>query len=222
MSAGDQSDVLSRLKTVLPRWFGDSSPILDAVLSGLAWAGSFIYSLYAYAVLQTRISSATDGWLDMIAGDFFGISLLRNASESDSAYRRRILLNLIRERGTRASVISVLTDLTGRIPIVFEPRRLLDTGALGTPLSRGYCNVARMGSMAVPFTAMVTAFRPMISFTVRGAAFCSTPSFSALGTALSSGYTGQLLGGPVTDADIYAAVDSVKPAGTILWVGITN
>jgi hypothetical protein len=31
-----------------------------------------------------------------------------------------------------------------------------------------------------------------------------------------------MIQGAVTDADIYAAVDSVKPAGTILWARITS
>ena len=66
MSIGDQADVFARLKSTLPRWFSDSTPIVDAVFQGLAWAGSFVYSLYAYAKLQTRIKTATDGWLDII------------------------------------------------------------------------------------------------------------------------------------------------------------
>ena len=96
MATGDQSDILRRLKSTLPRWFGDSTTILDALLQGLAWAASFVYSLWAYAKLQTRIKTATDGWLDMIAADFFGSSLLRTANQSDASFRALIIINLIR------------------------------------------------------------------------------------------------------------------------------
>lgn len=135
MATGDQNDILQRLKGALPRWFGDNTPILDALLQGLAWAGSFVYSLWAYAKLQTRIKTATDGWLDMIAADFFGSSLMRSANQSDASFRARIIINLIRERATRAGVIKVLQDLTGRTPIIFEPQRPLDTGAYGATVA---------------------------------------------------------------------------------------
>lgn len=67
MATGDQADFVRRLKSVLPvQWFDDSNPILDAVLNGIASALSLVYQLYAYAVLQTRILTATDGWLDRL------------------------------------------------------------------------------------------------------------------------------------------------------------
>jgi hypothetical protein len=96
MATGDTTDVLGRLKAVLPRWFGGASPILDALLTGLATASAFIYSLYGYAKLQTRILTASDGWLDMVAADFFGTTLQRKASQTDSSFRAAIIANLLR------------------------------------------------------------------------------------------------------------------------------
>lgn len=123
--------MFGRLKALLPPWFGDSNPVLDAMIWGMAQALAWVFSLYLYAQLQTRIKSASDGWLDMIAFDFFGTSLPRGNGMSDASYRNRILINLVRERGTRYAITKVLTDLTGRAPLIFEPRRPADTGAYG-------------------------------------------------------------------------------------------
>ena len=90
MATGDQANTVARLKALLPNgWFAqDSTPILDGFLNGIAWALSFIYSLAAYARLQTRIATATDGFLDLITADFFGDTLPRNYQEDDASFRR--------------------------------------------------------------------------------------------------------------------------------------
>lgn len=223
MMTGDQNDVFQRLRSLLPPWFGDDeTPILDALLQGLAYALSFIYSLYAYAKLQTRILTSTDGWLDMIAADFFGTTLQRQSGQSDASFRARIIINMFRERGTRPAMIKVLEDVTGKTPDIFEPNRPLDIGAMNSPLSKGYCGVARMGSMAVPYTAMIIAYRPAVTGTAAGGAFFRAPTVSALHNPLSSSYTNSLslAQQAITDADIYAAVDAVKPVGTLMWVHI--
>lgn len=131
---GDNDDLLARLKAAIPgRWFGTDTPILDGLLSGPATALSKIYSTIQYAILQTRIKTATDGWLDLIARDFFGRFFQRRPTEGDDSYRARILKEIFRPRVTRAAMIEALTDLTGRAPIIFEPARVADTGSLGHP-----------------------------------------------------------------------------------------
>lgn len=70
MATGDQTDIFRRIKALLPQWFSDNTPVLDALLRGFAYATAFVYVLIAYAARQTRIKTATDGWLDMIAADF--------------------------------------------------------------------------------------------------------------------------------------------------------
>lgn len=225
MATGDQNDILQRLKGTLPRWFGDSTPILDALLQGLASAGAFVYSLWAYAKLQTRIKTATDGWLDMIAADFFGSSLLRAANQSDASFRARIIINLIRERATRAGLVKVLQDLTGRTPIIFEPQRPADTGAYSAPNS-GYGIAGGYGSLLLPCQAFVTAFRPTGSGIPNVAGYggsAGNPGPGGYGVASQLEYASMaMIQGAVTDADIYAAVDSVKPAGTTLWTRINS
>lgn len=223
MSTGDQADILSRIKRLLPNWFGQltaATPVLDGLLQGYAWALSQFYALYLYAKLQTRILTASDGWLDMISADFFGPALLRNANQSDDSYRSRIIANLFRPRATRQSIVLVLLQLTGRTPIIFEFLRPADTGGYSVG-GVGYGVGGGYGSFAMPYQAFVHAFRPMntgipnVNGYGQPAGGYSTPSQASY-VDLS-----QIIGN-VTDADIYAAIDSVRPAGVTLWVLITS
>lgn len=221
MATGDQNDVFGRLKIYLPaRWFGDVAPIRDALLRGLAYAGAFIYSLYAYAKLQTRIKTATDGWLDMIASDFFGTSIFRASGQTDASFLSRIISNLFRERATRNGLIRVLVDITGRTPKVFEPARPMDTGCYGGP-TIGYGLAGGYGSLLLPFQTFVTAYRPLSS----GIPYINGYGNPAggYGQASRAEYASiTMIVGSVTDADIYAAADSVKPAASIIWMNISS
>nr|DAL36425.1 MAG TPA_asm: Protein of unknown function (DUF2612) [Caudoviricetes sp.] len=160
MATGDQDDFVRRLKSVLPvQWFNDSNPILDAVLNGLASALSWVFQLYAYAVLQTRILTATDGWLDIIANDFFGERIKRQAGQTDEDFLNIIRINLFRERGTRQAIIKVLEDLTGHTPRIIEPARPQDCGGYNMPCM-GYGVAGAYGSLSMPYQAFVIAYRP--------------------------------------------------------------
>ena len=199
MATGDQSDVYTRLSRFLPRtWFGDlaAAPLISAVLTGFAKAHSYTYSLITYAALQLRIATATDGWLDMIAADFFGATFYRHAGQSDASFRTAIILNLFRPRGTRAAVIKAITDMTGIAPVLVEFNRPTDTGVYGGPYI-GYGLAGAYGSLVMPMQAMVTAFRP--------ATLAAAP-----------------LGYIPTDAEIAAAVEAVRPAGYTVWVVVKN
>src|SRR5260363_58587 len=50
------------IKPVLPRWFGNQTPVLDALLHGLAATARHAHRLIEYARLQTRLQTATGGW----------------------------------------------------------------------------------------------------------------------------------------------------------------
>ena len=192
MAIGDQPNIAARLRALLPSWFGSTTPLLTATLQSYAMTGAFVYSLYAYAKLQTRILTATDGWLDMIAADYFGTGLFRTAGQSDASFRTRIVAGLLRERGTHQAMVKVLQDITGRTPQVVELRRVLDTGAYG--YLYGYGVRGAYGSLwPNAYQAFVIAYRPLAG----------------------SGFT-------ASDADIYAAVDGVKPIGTVIWTAISN
>lgn len=128
---GDQADVFARIKNLLPNWFGQDAaptPILDGLLQAPAAVLSFVYSLYQYARQQTRIATASDGWLDLIAQDFYGDTLPRQSGESDSAYRARIQANLFPPSNTIAAISASLTQITGMEPRIVEPWRPALTG----------------------------------------------------------------------------------------------
>lgn len=221
MSTGDQSDITSRLQQLIPHgWFANgTSPIRDALLQGAANALGFVYLLFAYLRLQTRIGTATDGFLDMIAADFFGNALIRTSGQSDASLRGRIIINIFRERGTRAGVAKVLTQLTGRAPTIFEPARPADTGGYGISTS-GYGVAGGYGSLLLPMQSFVTAFRPTGTGIPNVAGY--GVSTAGYGVASQAEYASlSMVQGAITDADIYAAIDNAKPATYVIWARIS-
>lgn len=222
---GDTQDIFTRLKGMLPtRWFGtssDSAPVLDALLTGLATTLSFIYALYAYAKLQTRILTATDGWLDIIAADFFGpAGLLRQPGQSDAAYRALIIANLFREKATRRAITIALTNLTGRAPTIIEPLRPADTMDYGISTA-GY-GFSYYGSLQLPYQAFVVAYRPISFIGIANVAGygVSTAGYSQPSQACYAPVAN--IASPISDATIFAAIDAVKPAATEVWTHISN
>jgi len=218
-TTGSPDDMLARLKAVLPlHWFPDATPVLDGLLAGLASAWSWLYGLLAYVRAQTRIATATDVFLDIIAQDFFGGRLARRTGQSDTAFRQRIRIELLRERGTRAAIVSVLTDLTGRAPTIFEPARTTDTGGYGVAVAYGAAG--RWGSLLLPFQCFVTAYRPT------GAGIAEVAGYGAVTGGYGAGAIEYadlaMVQGQVTDSDIYQAVAGVLPVATIAWTTITG
>jgi len=222
---GDQQDMLWRLKQVLPsRWFPDDTPVLDTILSGAAWAWAWVYGLLQTVKAQARISTATGMWLELIASDYFGTNLCRRSGEGDGAYRLRIQREIVRERGTRGAVISTLIDLTGRIPCLFEPNNISDTGGYGgttqTATGLAYGCAGGWGNLNLPFQFFVTAYRPV----GMGIAFVSgwncggggygqgTLEYANFGTMQAQ----------ITDVDILTAITGVLPIGIIAWTRITS
>ncbi len=219
MATGDPSDMLARLRAVLPpRWFPDDAPVLTGLLTGLADAWSWLYGLLAAARAQARIATATGAFLDMIAADFFGARVTRRKAQNDGAFRTAILRELLRERGTRAALTSVLTDLTGRAPAIFESARPADTGAWNGV--NGYGMAGGWGSLALPFQCLVLAHRPQGAGIASVAGYATSAAGYGLGPVEYASLA--MLQGQVTDADIYAAAASVMPACGIAWMQITN
>jgi len=113
--------MLNRLKSALPlSWFQDDTPIIDAVLSGFAWCLSLVYDNITDASYQTRIMTATGGFLDMISGDFFGGVLPRNGTETDSDFSLRIRHNLLIEKGTFNAVYNAAYDVLAAEGVTVE------------------------------------------------------------------------------------------------------
>ena len=219
MVTGDVPDFQSRIKSLLPaNWFKGSTPILDGTLTGVSTALSSVYGLTAYARLQTRIATATDGFLDLISFDFFGNTLPRASNETDASFRSRIQVELLLERGTRKGLIEALTLLTGRAPIVFEPARPADTGAYNTN-TMGYNVAGGYGSLALPFQVFVVAYRP-IGQGIPNVAGYGDPEAGYNST--SGAYVDLDMETGVTDSAIYSLISSVAPVATIAWTQIVS
>lgn len=221
MTVGTQADCLARIKQLLPfRWFPDSTPVLDALLSGPAWALSQIYALIQYALLQTRIGTATDGFLDLISYDYFGGNLPRRSQEQDNPYRARIIATLLREKVTRNGMIAALVNLTGRQPIIFEPARPADTGAYSISTS-GYGVAGGYGSLMLPAQFFIKAFRPAGS----GIPFVAGYGSPSAGYSVASrGEYASLsqVQGFVTDSDINQTIAATVAEGVTAWTVLSD
>lgn len=222
---GDQQDMAGRLRAVLPtHWFPDVSPVLDSLLNGLACGWSSIYDLLQYVKAQTRISTASDIWLDIIAVDFFGSRVVRRPNQSDDSFRGTILRETFRERGTRAAIVSALQDLTGQAPIVFEPARTSDTGGYTSLHGLGggvaYGTAGGWGNLGLPFQCFVTAYRPAASGIATVSGWCEPAGGYGLGAVEYAALS--MVQGQVTDYAIYKAVADVLPVAAIAWTSIVN
>jgi hypothetical protein len=221
---GDAADMIARLLALLPlRWFADAAPVLAALLAGLADGWAWLYAMLTYARSQTRIATATDSFLDLIAQDFFAAALARRFGESDGAFRARIQAELLRPRATRAAVIGELVNLTGRTPVVFEPARPADTGGYGTAL--GYGVAGGWGSLKLPFQVFVTAYRPLGSgVPLVGGWGHATTAYGAGGWGVGAMDYASLaqVESQVTDAAINAAIAGTVPVAVTAWTRISN
>lgn len=222
---GDIQDFASRLRAVLPtRWFPDETPILDLVLTGIAWCWAWAFGCLTYVRAQSRIATASDVWLDAIAQDYFGPIACQRRGQSDDGYRRRILADLLRERGTRFAVRISLEDLTGRTPLIFEPANPADTGGYGVSGAPGcglaYGKAGGWGSLTLPFQSFVTAYRPAGA----GIAFVNGwgGAWGGYGGGAIEYASLDMISGRVTDVDIYAAIAAVLPAATVCWTRIAS
>ncbi len=65
------------------RWFAEQSPNLSAILRSLATPWAWLHDMITYVIIQTRVSTATDTWLDLISYDFFGNVFIRKLNELD-------------------------------------------------------------------------------------------------------------------------------------------
>ena len=233
MATGDQADFLVRLKAVLPEgWFPDETPVLDAVLSGPAYAWSWVWSLTTYAYQQTRLLTATEAFLDILAVDFFGTSISRRDGETDETFRARLKRTLLKPKATRAAIVAAVTDITGNVPTVVEPANPADCGGYGSVSVSGGGGVAyglagAYGSLNLPFQMFVTVSRP-VGTGIPAVSGYSSPAagYGSVGTPavgygpLEYASLDQVRG--VSDDDIYASIAAVQPAATMVWTRITN
>lgn len=213
MATGDVPDVRDRLKSVLPPgWFSAATPILDGLLTGTATALAAVYALIQYVLLQTRIQTASDGWLDIVALDFFGPTFTRGTYETDAALRTRILANLLPLRVTRQAMIDRLTALTGYRPTVTENWRPEDTGAWNF---HGGWSVLGSYASAFAYQAYVLVTRIYQGIPWRGGYNTGLGGWNAAG-GISWGTLSEAPGF-VSDQSVFDAINATRPFGTIIW-----
>ena len=114
---------------------------------------------------------------------------------------------------TRSALASVVLDLTGREPVIFEAARITDTGAYNGP-ALAYNTAGAWGSLNLPFQVFVTVKRQPTEGISTIAGYGTAGPLARANLTLSTGQ--------VTDADIYAAVASIMPTAGVAWTAITN
>jgi hypothetical protein len=224
MATGDPSDIAWRLARAAPtQWFPSGAPRLTAQLAGPAAAFSVNYGQIAYAALQTRAASVTDGWADLASQDYLGGTLARRTNEADATFSLRIRLAVLAPKMTRQAIVAAMQSLTGRAPIVFNPTRPADAGGYGTG-SLGYGVAGGYGSLLLPYQFFITAFRPILAGVpyVGGYYAGSGWAGGGYGAGALEYATLALAGETVTDAQIYAAINGIIAAGITAWVRILN
>ena len=217
------ADILNRVKALIPkRWFQWAAPYRDAVLGGLSDLGWWCYGLIGYARAQTRISTAYGIWLDIIAYDFLGRTLLRNGLPDDT-FRAIIKATILKERVTRLGMTNAITALVGVPPVIFEPWNTFDTGAYsggGFKCGQFGYGVGQggYGSMALPAQTFMQV-SPGPGFGIPGVGgYDSKVAGYGIGSMEYEGATSQLTG--VTPQMIYDLINKTKPTGSICWVHI--
>jgi hypothetical protein len=215
----DAGSFLDRFYSLLPyRWWGENAPVRDAVIGGLSDSLEWAYDFYVYAKAQTRISTATEFNLDIIAWDFLGGRLLRRTSQSDDSFRAAVIKEIFRPRATRAAMKQALFDLTGQEPLIFEPANPNDTGCYN--INMAWSVHGRYGSLEHPYECWIDIQRPL------GQGIPGVEGYGGIGGGwglMRSEWTSlAMLSGPVTDREIYNTVEAIRAAGTVCWCRISD
>lgn len=215
----------ARLNAVLPAaWFPTITPIKDALLAGIGWMAAQSFALLAYVKQQSRVSTATDVFLDIAGLDYTGTRVVRRFQESDESFKTRLLANLLPSAVTRAAMITRLRQLTGTEVEIFEPTQPMDTGAYGYG-GLGYNAAGGYGALNLPFQAFLRVKRPVSQGVPNWPGYNGNktiPAYAPGGYGLGlMAYSNiaQAFDG-VTDAEIYQAVSETQAAGTICWTKI--
>lgn len=239
---GDTTDIVERLRQLLPdSWFPTTPsdrPVLDAVLEGLAPPSSHVYELIEGVREQTRLLTATGAYLDLVAGDYFGATLLRRNGQSDASFRAAVVANLFGEKATLAAHVDVLTSITGNTPTVIETAKpsntslynavspcfniSYDTGTHAAVSNTAYhamIKIARDG-VGIPNTA---GYRDLTQTNTTGVTEgryyeigAASPSDAGLSKYASLNSIVDL----IAQSEFVQALEDVRPAGTTLWLQV--
>lgn len=215
----DAKAIAGRFYSLLPyRWWGEGAPVRNFIIGGVADSLNWAYSFYAYAKAQTRISTATEFNLDIIAWDFLGGRVLRRESQGDDSFRAAIIKEIFRPRASRPAMRDALLDLTGKEPLIFEPANPNDTGAYNHNMA--WSLHGRYGSLQHPYECWIDIQRPA------GQGIPGVEGYGGIGGGWgymrSEWASLSMFSGKVTDNDIYNSVGSTRPAGIVCWCRISD
>lgn len=193
-------------------WFPSDGPVISSIVGQVAEGASLNNDQLFYAQNQTRVSTASDMFLELIAQDYFGaFNFPRRSGETDDSYRSRILGNLLIARGTRGAMIEVLTNLTGNVPDIFEPIRdacAWDQFGWDYPKTK-------LGDYNDPYTCWITIQPPP------GPGIPLAYGYDSGSYDVNFAYGDiNLLASVVADNEIYRAVIATAPAGVRVLVYI--
>lgn len=237
MATGDQTDVLTRLRSVLPQsWFPQPgsatigtaqspTPILESILAGFAEGLSWIYSLLQFALQQTRLGTSSGGWVDLAALDYFGNNLPRANGESDAAYIARIEANLFQPANTRGAIQQAVENVTGSAVRMIEPWQPNDNARYGvafygvdTKANPGqYSNGSARDAGLIVCELPTIAGAPTGRFGYRGIFY--TPSLALVGAA-GAFYTA--ISGNLGAQAVYNAINKFRSVGVRVYVKFSN
>lgn len=212
---------------MLPRgWFGDQTPVLDGILTCFATPWTWLFALLAYARRQTRILTANDEWLDLIATDLLGQSVQRRPNESDCAFRSRIRADVLRAAATRPALSTSMEALTGATPIIFEPSNCRDTGAYGTAgghylatgMGLAYGCAGGWGNLNHPWQFFMTVQRPLSAGAANISGYTDTAGGYGQGDVAYVALAA--IPGQVTEYDIVSEIRRILPVNSVAWLRV--
>lgn len=216
---GDQDDIVSRLQRWLPGgWFPpDKGTRIRAILSGFASLLAAIFDKITYAGLQTRLATLTDGFVDLAAFDFFGTTLPRLNGETDATYSARLRREILRDKQTRGAIDSLLFELTGYHPEITELERGNDCFAW-----RGLYGwrTGHYGSHAWSYAVFIKTTHAGV-FGINVGAWRSLLAAWRIPTFVYADPS-MLTGTGLTDQQLLAALERIRPAGVTYWVWIDS
>lgn len=223
---GQIPDILNRLRATLAPWFPDppQAPVLTSVLTSKADQFAFVYQYLLFANQQTRIKTATGGWLDLIAWDFFGARFLRRSGEPDASFSARIAKELLRPRQTRAAIVQMIMDLVGTAPQLQEAWNPGDWSCYGVAASQsGYGMGPGYGSLQYPNQVFITTLTLPGSGVpyVAGYGAPNWGGYGAVGSYSAYADISQVVGA-LTPAELYARIAQTVAAGITAWVDIVG
>lgn len=159
----------------------ETAPVFVGILTGLGSQWAYVWSLFSYVGLQSRLATTTGSNLDLTAQDYFGTSgFPRLTGETDATYITRIKAARLPNRGTRPALTAALTTLTGDAPTILEPRNANDTkgwGSYATPAGGGGYGYGTPGGMR--YGSRLRQFEAVVDV-LGGTAVATTTTYSAI------------------------------------------